>query len=92
MYLNRKSCFKNTFNKNIDSYKSDESPVSQNLFYVDLQDKTVEKIDFFNKLDTIKIDNYMNNRNEFIIKLVGARTTLFIYQGKIVLLNIRLVF
>ena len=46
--------FKNTFNKNIDSYKSDESPVSQNLFYVDLQDKTVEKIDFFNKLDTIK--------------------------------------
>lgn len=74
--------FKNTFNKNIDSYKSDESPVSQNLFYVDLQDKTVEKIDFFNKLDTIKIDNYMNNRNEFYYKIGRGSNNIIYLSGQ----------
>lgn len=74
--------FKNTFNKNIKSYKSDESPVSQNLFYVDLQDKTVEIIDSLNKLDIIKVDNYINNRNEFYYKIGRGSNNIIYLSGQ----------
>lgn len=70
--------FKNTFKPSIECYKSNESPVSQNLFYVDLKEKTVENIDELIEDDPIKITNFIGNRNEFFYK-IGAGSNNIVY-------------
>lgn len=70
--------FKNTFDYSINSYKSSESPVAQNLFYVDLEERTIEKINEVDKNDNITISDFIGERNEFYCK-IGHNSNNIVY-------------
>jgi len=77
-----KDTFVSSLGSYIDSYKSYESPVAQNLFYVDLEEKTVEKINDIDKSNNVLINNFDCNRNEFYYRIGGNDNNIVYLSGQ----------
>lgn len=80
--INNPNIFRDTFNQSMESLNFREAPVTQNLFFIDLKQKYVEKIKDINKEKEIRIDNYIGDKNELFYKL-GRDTSNIVYlSGK----------
>lgn len=73
-----KETFDNSTRFKINSFKSNESPVGQNLFYINLGEKTIEQISDIDKEYNIKVDGYESERNEFYYK-IGKKNNNIVY-------------
>lgn len=76
--------FLNLFDKqNIGNYyKTDESPVSQNLYFIDILNNTVELIekDDFQKIETVDFQEKFSNVSD-VIKYLGENSNNLIYNN-----------
>ncbi|MGL6185836.1 MAG: DEAD/DEAH box helicase [Clostridium chrysemydis] len=80
--INNPNIFRDTFKQSMESLNFREAPVTQNLFFIDLKQKYVEKIKDINKEKEIRIDNYIGDKNELFYKL-GRDTSNIVYlSGK----------
>ena len=74
--------FQDTFNKSLKSYindfKSSESPVGQNLFYVNIYERSIEQVNEINEELNIKINDYEVTRNELYYR-IGRNDSNIIY-------------
>lgn len=76
--INNPDIFKNTFKESMKSFNFRETPVTQNLFYIDLKEQIVEKIQDMENEDIIRIENYTSDKNELYYKL-GVDSSNIIY-------------